>query len=131
MKIQKLAALLLTIPLSLAASQSAVANPNSTPTCDLAKRDHNAHGCLVELLAVFDVIGGAMSVSAKDEPKLQSKVCAADDKLEVTPSPKTADAIKKLENIIVTVNSKAKIVDTDAAEIAAEAVLAQLCIGEL
>ena len=58
-----------------------------------------------------------MSVNARDESKLQSKVCAADDKLEVLPSPKTGNAIQKLQDIIDTVNSKAKISSTDAENI--------------
>ena len=133
MKIRNLAAMLLTLSLSLVAAQSALAKPPSpgTPSCVLTELSHDAHGCRVALLTVFDAIAGGMSVNARDESKLQSKVCSADDKLEVLPSPKTDDAIQKLQDIIDTVNSKAKISEDDAGNISYEAYMAQICIGNL
>jgi len=138
MKIQKLAAMLLTIGLSLAASQYALAEkptdggppPPSTPSCDMTESSHDAH-CGLALLTVFDAIADGTSVNARDESKLQSKVCSADDKLEVSPFPKTGDAIQKLQDIIDTVNSKRKISDKDAKYISDQAVLAQICVGSL
>jgi hypothetical protein len=136
MKIRNLAAMLLTLSLSMAASQSALAGkptdpPPPTLTCDLTDEVLHEHGCRVELLDVFYAIGGAMSVSDRDESKLKSKVCAADNKLHIMPTPKTDDAIQKLQNIIDTVNSKAKISEDDAGNISYEAYLAQICIGNL
>ena len=134
MKIRNLAAMLLTLSLTLAASHSALAKgppPPTTVSCNLTLEIHGEHDCRVELLSVFDEIAGAMSVNIRDESKLLSKVCAADDKLHVMPSAKTSDAIKKLQNIIDTVNSKVKISEDDAGDISYEAYLAQICIGDL
>ena len=72
-----------------------------------------------------------MSLNDRDESKLKSKVCAADNKLHIMPTPKTGDAIQKLQDIIDTVNSKAKISEDDAGNISYEAYLAQFCIGNL
>lgn len=137
MKIRNLAAMLLTLSLSLAAAPYALAEkptdpppPPSTPSCDMTESSHDAH-CGLALLTVFDAIADGMSVSTRDESKLQSKVCSADDKLEVSPFPKTGDAIQKLQDIIDTVNSKRKISDKDAKYISDQAVLAQICVGSL
>lgn len=135
MKIRNLAAMLLTLSLSLVAAQYALAEkptkprPPPTLTCVLDE-SHDAH-CGVELQAVFYAIGGAMSVSDRDESRLKSKVCAADNKLHTMPTPKTDDSIQKLQDIIDTVNSKAKISEDDARNISYEAYLAQSCIGNL
>ena len=134
MKIRNLAAMLLTLSLTLAAAQSALAgkpaDPPPTLACDLTKEDLHAHKCRVELNGVAYAIGGA-ELNDKDAPRLQSKLCAADNKLHVTPTPKTSDAIQKLQDIIDTVNSKRKISQEDAANISGEALLAQDCIGKL
>ena len=137
MKTQKLAAMLLTLALSLGASQVVLAEkpsdnppPPSTPSCDMTESSHEAH-CGLALRTVFDAIAGGMSVNARDESKLQSKLCSADDKLEVSPFPKTGDAIQKLQDIIDTVNSKQKISYKDAKDISDQAVLAQICVGSL
>lgn len=122
MKARTFAGALLAVTLMLGFSQVTLAKgppPADGPTCsDLGDATAHDHACRIELLAVFDTIGGAWSVNPRDESKLQSKVCAADDKVEID---KTDDAVKKLQNIIDTVNTKAKIDAADAAEIAAEA----------
>jgi len=138
MKIRNLVATLLTMTLSLGAFQAAIAVPPGPPDpdpgeppCNLNVPPHDDHACRAQLNGLFLTIGGADSVNLRDESKLQSKVCAADEKLHVTPSPKTGDAIQKLADIIETVNSKKKISVADAAAIEAEAVLAQICVGSI
>jgi hypothetical protein len=122
MKIRNLAAMLLTLSLTLAASQSALAGkPSDKPppplTCNL--NDHT-HACITELRGVSYAIDWA-TLNDKDASRLQSKLCAADNKLHVTPTAKTIDAIQKLQDIIDTVNSKKKISQEDAATISGEA----------
>ena len=137
MKIRNVAAMLLTVCLTLAASQSALAGgPDNKPpsdkppaplTCNL--NDHT-HACTADLLGVAYAINWA-DLNDKDASRLQSKLCAADNKLHVMPTPKTSDAIQKLQDIIDTVNSTRKISQEDAANISGEALLAQDCIGKL
>ena len=121
MKIKSIAGKLLAITLMLGFSQVTLAkgppDPDPAP-CNLEDAAVHDHACRLELKVVFDTIGGALSGNDRDASKLQSKVCAADSKVEIG---KTEDAVQKLQNIIDTVNTKAKIDAADAAEIAAEA----------
>lgn len=123
--------LALTAFVMLAGAQTALAGPPDPDPVPCEDLGSHVHDCAAQLSVVFNTIGGALSVSDRDESKLQSKVCAADDKLHIEPVPKTDDAILKLQNIIDTVNSKAKISAADAAEITYDAMDAQDCISSL
>lgn len=139
MKIRDLAATLLTVTLTLGVSQAVQADPNRPgppdPELDCSLPVQHAvilpsdHICIEELLEVFKEIANSSdaNVNPRDKSRLQSKVCAADDKLEVTPIPKFADARQKLDDIIQTIANKAKIVDVEN-KITNAAVTAKGCI---
>jgi len=112
MKIRNLAATLLTITLTLGVSQAVHADPNPPGkpepqecTVELHRVTlDKEHYCAGDLLNVFDEIGELSGVGnnpGRDELNLQSKVCAADNKLHVEPPkpPKTENAIDKLKDI--------------------------------
>lgn len=125
MKIRDLAATLLTVILTLGVSQAVHADPDRPGPpdpkehCDLPKRHESLinHICVIALLEVFNTIEDAsnVNVNARDKSTLQSKVCDADDKLEVIPTPdrKFDDAVQKLTDVINAVDTKAKIIDVN------------------
>jgi hypothetical protein len=139
MKVRDLVATLLCITLTLGLSQAVHADPNRPgppdPEIDCQTLIFHTligpqeHICIAELLTVFNTIGNASDddVNPRDKSRLQSKACAADDKLEVTPVPKFADAHKKLDDLIQTVANKAKIVDVEN-KITDAALAAKACI---
>jgi len=135
MKIRNLMTMLLTMTLSLGASQAALAgNPHTDtppPTfqCDLTELNagNHDHDCRVELHIVFDTIGGAV-LTNKDEAQLKSKVCAADSYLHLSKD-KTDNAIQKLGDITTKVFNNPKIDDGDETDIIGAVVAAQDCIA--
>jgi hypothetical protein len=142
MKVRDLAATLLTVTLTLGVSQAVQADPDRRgppdPELDCSLPVRHAvisltdHICIEELLEVFNTIGDASpdNINLRDQSRLQSKVCAADDKLEVMPTPdrKFDDAVKKLNEVISTVVTKPKIVD-DGGKIKEAAECAIYCIN--
>jgi hypothetical protein len=105
MKIRNLAATLLTVTLSLGVSQAVQADPNPDPpgkpdpqecTVTLHILLPEDHACASKLFAVWEAIDELPDIGnnpGRDRLNLQSKVCAADNKLHVDP-PKTEDAIE-------------------------------------
>ena len=136
MKIRNLTAMLLTMTLSLGASQAVLAggnphtdDPPPTFECDLSESvtfDH-PHLCRGALYTVVMTIRGA-DLTAKDSAQLQSKVCAADSYLHSNKD-KTDNAIQKLGDIIFKVENNPKIDDVpDETDIIRDAGDAQTCI---
>ena len=123
MKTQKLAAVLLTLALSLGASQGALANDDPMPTC------------WDKLKAVEKAIEDTNSFVSKGQPdrdkmRLLDKVEEAILKLI---QHKPADALKKVRNIRAKVEQlrdadKDKIADADAIIILAAVLQAEICL---
>ena len=115
MKTQKLAAMLLTVALSFGASQAAL-----------------AHECTNALDTLTATIGGAYFANDSDSGKLQSKVTAADLKLN---GHKPYGAIQKLGDISTKINRllsnlrTQKIDPDDGADILGDVTIAQDCIA--
>jgi len=115
MKIRKLAAMLLTLSLSLAASPSALAH---------------AHVCSPALDALGATIGSSDFKNQRDQDRLGLKVVAADSKLL---DGKPYDALQKLDNIRTKIDGlladrKTKINKYDAADILGDVGDAEDCI---
>ena len=139
MKICNLAVTLLTVTLILGVSQAVHAGPNppgkpERQTCTLPLHTvivaADPHACITELIDVWDAIARLPDVEyvpGRDELNLQSKVCAADNKLHAIP-PKTQNAIDKLEDIKLTVSNKKKIAKADKDDITKYADIAIGCL---
>ena len=118
MKTQKLAAVLLTLALSIGASQGALAHHDDT--------------CVDELNAVGTVIAGTTSfTNGRDQERLGDKVIEALHKLN---QHKAAGALKKVGNIRAKVEQlrdagKMKISDTDASAILTAVANAESCLN--
>jgi hypothetical protein len=115
MKTQKLAAMLLTLALSLGASQAALA------TCDVDGT----------LTALSDTIALAYFANDRDERKLKGKVEAARDKLDdgkpYDAKDKLADIKYKIDNLLGNTR-KQKIDPSDGADILRDVATASDCI---
>lgn len=129
MKTKLIASLALVTSITLGVSQAILAAPPDPDdkagkpfqSCNLNEGDVTVQRCLMELKEVQDVIDDALSLNDREYASLTSKVCLANDKLNLE---KWDDAAQKLTDVASTVNSKRKVDPADAAAISAAATAA-------